>query len=157
VKQVFNSKLAMLSISSVAFGIILFCWLQLFWIKRYSADLDDNIAVRLKHQDLMVFFLDPNTTKTLTLSNKESGAEVTYEYWSEDWNTYFFVLDFDGKKTIVVKDAFRGANELDYNTLRPRRERGNRFDDMYSEFRQASDSIELGKPALAFIDGKFVR
>ena len=157
-KHLLRNKFALISISSVVFGILVFVWIQLFWIKRYSADLDSNISVRLKHYDMMTYFLDPNTTKTLTIYNNLTGAKQQTEFVSESWGLYFYVRESVDGKTLTVIDPWLGGNVYDYATLK----RLNTDVDYLSEEGWGEglpflDTItRLGAPALHFNGERFV-
>lgn len=91
---------------------------EVIWVKRYKANVDENIQVSLKIDDEILVFLDPVSKKNILMSNKITGNKIKISFSSLEPNIEFYIDTFNGVKSIIIKDNYWGYNAYDYNTFR---------------------------------------
>jgi len=90
---------------------------DLFWVIHANYTLNSKIAIKLNIDNEISVGMDPTYYKTVTITNTQTKALLTFSYVSIESGLAFFTDTVHSPKTISIVDKFAGKNTYDYLTL----------------------------------------
>lgn len=90
---------------------------ETYLIEKASTELDDELTVQIAFEQNPFGWLDPPIKKAIQISNRKTGAELSIEMESIEWDLFFHVDSTSIGQRIRITDKYLGQNEYDYHTL----------------------------------------